>query len=103
VTTEQWGVLLIYVATPAANLFPLLYILTADWKSTWAGRAVTVSKVGLAALVDAALLYQIKGGNYRFHDQVILVAFGLITLGTYLYLFAFAREQYRKRNGRGIA
>jgi hypothetical protein len=35
---------------------------------------------------------------YPYHDQLILVAFALITIGTYLYLFAFAREQYLKRN-----
>lgn len=97
-TTEEWGVLLVYLATPAANLFPLLYIATADWFASWTGRAVATSKLGLAALVDAALLYQIKGGNYAYHDQVIVAAFGLITVGTYLYLFAFLREQYRKRN-----
>lgn len=102
--TAWWGVFLTYLCVPAANMFPLLYGTTAPWYRSWTGRAIMVSKIGLALLVDAALLFHIIGNrSYRYHDQIILVAFAFITVGTYMYLFAFAREQYVKRNHPTIA
>lgn len=99
-TAEDWSLVLVWVAFPAANLFPILYMISASWWGTWAGRAVVVSKIGLAALVDASVLFRIHGGDYPGRTQVILVAFSLIVIGTYMYLFAFIREQYLERHGR---
>jgi hypothetical protein len=50
VTTAWWGTLLTYLAVPAANLFPLLYATTAPWWRSWTGRAIIISKTGLAAV-----------------------------------------------------
>ena len=97
-TVEQWGDLLAFTCAPAANMFWLLYWTTAPWWRSWSGRAVITSKLGLAVLVDAAVLYRLLGRDYYGHEVIVLVAFGLITVGTWLYLFAFAHEQYRRRN-----
>lgn len=97
--TEDWGTFLTFLCFPAAVLFPLLYGTTAPWWRSWTGRAVITSKVGLATLVFTAMLFRLNGGApYPGFDLLRVVAFGLITIGTYLYLFAFAREQYLKRN-----
>lgn len=96
---EQWGTFLAFVCAPAANLFPLLYGTTAPWWRSWTGRAIIISKVGLALLVDAAVLFRWNGAKpYWGFNELRLGAFALITVGTYLYLFAFAHEQYMKRN-----
>jgi hypothetical protein len=97
-TTDQWGVLLLYIAAPATLLFPFLYVLSARWWGTLTGTAVVISKFGLAGLVGAALIYHLHGDvDYPLHDQLVLVAFGLIALGTWLYLFALIRVQIMSR------
>lgn len=100
-TTEQWAVLLTYLCAPAANVFWLAYGLSAPWYRTVVGYAVIISKLGLAGLVDAGVLFHIHGSReYPYHDQLILVSFGLITVGTWVYLVALTREQYLKRHRR---
>lgn len=96
---EDWGTLLTFLCLPAAVMFPLLYATTAPWWKSWSGRAVLTSKVGLALLVIAAAMFRMNSEvPYPGFDVLRIVAFGLITVGTYLYLFAFAREQYLRRN-----
>lgn len=93
-----WGHLLPFLCAPAANLFWLLYGTTTNWYRRLTGWAIIISKLGLAALVDATVLYLLLGRDYSGHAVVLIVAFGIITVGTWLYLIAFAREQYLKRN-----
>ncbi len=96
--TQQWGNLLAYLCFPAVNIFWLLYAWTAPWWKSWSGCAVIISTLGLAALVDASVLFRLLGDDYPGRQQIVLVAFGVITVGTYLYLIAFARVQYLKRH-----
>lgn len=96
---DEWARLLAFVAFPACVMFPLLYGTTTPWYRSWTGRAIIISKVGLAGLVGSAVAFYWRGNrDYAFHAQLVLGSFALITVGTYLYLFAFAREQYLKRN-----
>jgi hypothetical protein len=100
VTTDQVATLLVYIAAPAATLFPIAYAIAAPWWSTWTGRAVLVSKVGLALLVDAALAFHLHGDTeYPYHSQLILVAFALIVVGTYMYFAALIQQQIIRLRG----
>lgn len=96
-TTAQFGTLLLYLGAPGATLFVTGYILTAPWFKSLIGWAIVISKIGLAGLVDLALLYRFLGPTYPYHDQAILGSFALIVVGTYLYLAVLVREQIQKR------
>ena len=96
-TVDQVSLLLLIIAAPAATLFPILYMLTAPWWQTWVGRALVVSKIGLAVLVDASLAFHYLGPAYPHRAEVTLTAFALIVVGTWLYLGALVREQILKR------
>lgn len=97
-TTQQIGTWLLYFAAPAANLFPVLYALSAPWHRSAVGRAIVTSKVGLALLVDAAVIAHFtRSLTYPYHDQLVLFAFALIAVGTWMYLGALTEEQIRKR------
>lgn len=93
-TTDEAWLWLLYAAAPAATLFPLLYTATRWWKRT-TGWAIWLSKVGLAILVDSALLLHVVGlENYQYRSQVLMIGFVFITAGTWLYLFVFLRARF---------
>jgi hypothetical protein len=96
-TTEEASTLIIFVAAPATTLFPILYMLTAPWYRSLVGWAIVISKLGLAALVDASLAFHFFGPHYAGRPAFVLGAFSLIVVGTWLYLFALIREQLMKR------
>jgi hypothetical protein len=103
-TTDQVATLLVYIAAPAATLFPLAYAIAAPWWSSWTGRAVLVSKVGLALLVDASLAFRLHGStDYPGRAQLVLVAFALIVVGTYMYFAALIQQQFLRHRQRGTS
>lgn len=97
--TEQWANAFAFACFPAVNLFVLLYGAYAPWWRSWTGRAVITTILGLAVLIDSAVVYRLNHKlPYPYQAQMLLAAFGLIALGTNLYLLAFVSEQFVKRN-----
>ena len=100
-TSQQVGDILVFIAVPSATLFPILYGLTAPFYRSMTGWAIVTAKVGLAMLVDASAAFRLFGPYYPYRAQVLLVAFGVIVVGSWLYLIAYVRIQYLKRYKRG--
>jgi hypothetical protein len=78
------ALVLVIAMAPFATLFALAYMLTRPWWTTAIGRAILVSSLSLALLIDISLLYQWLGDDYYFRDAVRLTVFQLI-LGGILY------------------
>lgn len=96
-STEQWANVFAFASFPAVNLLVLLYGCTAKWWRSWTGRAVITTFLGLAILIDSAVLYRLHDKQpYPHQAQMLLAAFGLIALGANLYLLAFVTEQFYK-------
>ena len=98
--SEQVTLYLLWFTAPAATLFPVLYMVYAPWQRSLVGRAIVISKIGLACLVDASLAYHFAGPNYPYRTQVVLGSFALIGVWTWLYLIALLREQVIRRHTR---
>ena len=98
--SEQVTLYLLWFTAPAATLFPILYMASAPWWQSLVGRAIVISKIGLACLVDASLAYHFLGPDYPYRTQVVLGSFALIGVGTWLYLIALTREQITPRINR---
>lgn len=98
-SAEQWANLFAFGGCPAVNLLVLLYGTTAPWWRSWTGRAVITTFLGLAILIDSAVVYRLHDKMpFPYQEQMLLAAFGLIALGANLYLTAFVHEQFVKRN-----
>jgi hypothetical protein len=64
------------------------------------GWALMTAKFGLAMLVDLSLMFRWFGPDYPHREGFLLVAFAVITVGSYLYLAVFLRVQYAAWKGR---
>lgn len=93
-TLEDWGNLLVNSAVPGTTAFVVLYGLFARWYESLAGIALFTSKVGFLALVWAAFVVRWLGPDYGARPYVIIVAFGVIVAGVYLYLVAFIYDRF---------
>jgi len=96
-TADNAAYVLLIASAPPATLFPLLYGFTLPWYASLIGRALMISSVGLALLVDISLAYRILGAEYQARDFVRISVFSLITIGSYLQLWALIRERQANR------
>lgn len=92
--------ILILLAAPAATLYPLLFCLTAPWRGAGAwwrspiGRALMTKAMGLALLIDLALLHRVVE-PYPGQEAVRLVVFSLIVAGVWMALGALIYEKHK--------
>lgn len=94
------AVVIVVAAAPFATLFAFAYMLTRPWWTTAIGRAMLVSSLSLALLIDISLLYQWLGDNYALRDAVRLTVFTLILAGVVFKCWAlFAPARFRPRWG----
>ncbi len=86
---------LIFALVVPANLFPLLYGITAPWERTEPGRAAMTSAVALALLVDLSFLVRWLGEDYRFREWVTFGLVLIILAGSTMNLLALVRTQIK--------
>jgi hypothetical protein len=84
---------LVYLTAPAQTAFILLYGFGSPWWRTLLGRALFTKALGLALLLDLALLFQVYEGSYAYRDAARLSVFSLIALGAWLQLAALIKER----------
>lgn len=98
-SAETAAVALIIIAAPAATLFPFVYgwVARGVWWHNPTGRALMASSVGLALLIDIALIYKAFGDDYALRDAVRLSVYALIALGAWLKLGALLYEWAKSR------
>lgn len=77
------ALILVIGIAPPSTLFALGYVLTRPWWSTRIGRAMLISTLGLALLVDIALLYNFLGDDYALRDAVRLTVYWVICVGAW--------------------
>lgn len=83
---------LVYLAMPAAVLYPLIYATRVKWWSTWVGQALLVKAVGVLALLTVSALYQFFGPDYPGRDFVRITGMTLLAVGLWYALIAMLRE-----------
>lgn len=83
---------LIYLAWPAAFLYPLVYVIRAKWWKTWIGQALLIKAVGVWILLTVSLLYQFFGPDYWGRDALRITGASLVTVGIWYALVAMLRE-----------
>lgn len=88
------------VGAPALTLFVLLYAVTVPWRDEWITRALMVSSIGTAGLIDLALLNRVLPPEYLFQQELLLTVLVFMSAGGWLKLVALLVEkvpQWRKR------
>lgn len=70
----DWQVTFLTITGVAATLFPVIYTVFAPWWRSQVGRALVVSDVSLAALVDLSLLGYWFGWHFSNHVSTAVVA-----------------------------
>lgn len=90
--TDVTSILVFALAVPA-NLFPLLYGITAPWERSEPGRAAMTSAIALAMLVDLSFLVRWLGDDYRFREYVTFGLVLLILAGSTMNVVALLRTQ----------
>lgn len=79
-TWEGVAVALVLCMVPFANLNPVLYAKYFPWRATKEGRAVVLSWVGLALLIDAATFYMLVP-SFPGKPLVAVVIYAVILVG----------------------
>jgi hypothetical protein len=88
-TVQTVGLWLIRVAAVAATAGWLIYC-TAPFYRSLLGRALWTSMLGLALLLDLALMFRVWDGHLRTKQYVALGVYALLALGAVLTLTAVA-------------
>jgi len=96
VSRDDWALLLLLLAAPAATLYPAVLVATTRWHQSLIGRALLTKAVGLALLIDLSLAYRVLGADYQGRDAARLTVFGLITIGVWMQLYALLRNKVRQ-------
>jgi len=96
-TLDHLAMLLVALAAPPANLFPLLYALRSAWWTSTVGRALMVLGVGLAALVDLSLLFAWLGPDYPGRNVLRVGVYSLVVVGLWAVLGSLVQAQARAR------
>lgn len=89
--------IMIIVAFPPVNLFPLLYGVGAPWWRSIEGQAVMLATTGLALLIDLSLMARVFQLSEPTLDVLRVTVFGVIILGAYWKLAMLIRLQYLRR------
>lgn len=98
-TADQIFAGLVYLAWPAAFLYPLIYCIRATWWRTWVGQALLVKACGVLLLLSVSALYQFFGPDYWGRDVVRITGMALLAFGLWYALIAMLRE-FRARDRR---
>jgi hypothetical protein len=81
------SVVFMYLIAIPANGFPIIYGTFFPWFKSWLGRALFTKAIGIALLVDTAVLYQLLGDDYPGRGLIRFIAFGTVLIGIYLQFF----------------
>jgi hypothetical protein len=99
-TVAQWDQILLglaWLTAPPTTAFVLVYGLTTRWyRNGFLGYALMFSSLGLAMLMDAALLYRMLG-EYQLRPVVLFVIFTFICIGAWLKFIALLVEKWHGR------
>lgn len=104
-TVDQAAQWLVYAAAPPVTVFVVLYGFTTPWWTTWIGRALLVSSIGFALLLDLSAAYQLLGADYLGRAAVRLTVLSIVCAGAWLKLIALLVEKRRghqRRSQRGL-
>lgn len=85
-TADRVMVLILVLAAPAVNLYPILYAFR-PWRTTPQGRALMVKALGNVIVVDVVLAYLLFG-DYPLRDPVRITGFGLFAVGVWALLIS---------------
>lgn len=85
-SASDWGLTLIWIGGIAATSFVLLYGFTRLWWSSWIGRALIMSSLGLTLLFDLSLYVHYHPFDLTQTQANCVV--GVAVLGACLKLFA---------------
>jgi hypothetical protein len=96
-TLDTIAVVLLVLAAPAANCFPVVYAFR-PWRSSQIGRALMTKAVGLAIFIDVALLALVFP-DYPLRPQIRVVAFSLVVVGIWYQFIAMARASHQRSGG----
>ena len=94
-TISDWQICTLVVAAAASTLFVFAYGLFARWWRTQVGRALMLSEISLAILLDLSLVAHWTG--YRVPDGVAEGIFIGIAVTSLMRLYAFGYVQVRSR------
>jgi hypothetical protein len=90
---------------PPLTVFCVLYYFTVPWKDEWITRALMVSSIGTAGLIDLALLRRLFPG-FPLYDECVLTVLVFMSAGGILKLLALLRDKvptWRARRRRRLA
>ncbi|WP_269304943.1 putative phage holin [Aeromicrobium sp. HA] len=93
---DQIFAALVYVALPAAVLYPVLYATRVKWWRTWVGQALLIKATGVLLLLTVSALYQFFGPDYFGRDEVRITGMALLAIGLWYALAAMLREFKRR-------
>ena len=91
----DWQMTFLTITGAAASLFPIIYTVFAPWWRSQVGRALVVSDISLAALVDLSLLGYWFGWHFSEHVSTAVVA--LIAIAALLRCWAVIDVQVIKQ------
>lgn len=91
---------IIWAAAPPATMLVVLYAATAPFWRTSAGRALIVSKIALALLIDLTLLFHAVPGHIEAKMRIALVVYVLIAAGAWLMFLELVRAQVLRHRSR---
>lgn len=87
-TLRSISAAVVILAIVPANAFPICYARWFPfWKSTL-GSALMTKAIGMALLIDVAVLYTIFGDDYFLREVVRIVVYALVVGGMYYQLVA---------------
>lgn len=89
-TLDAIAVVLLVLAAPPANMFPVVYAFR-PWRESLIGRALMTKAIGLAVMIDVGLLTLILGTDYPLRAVVRVVAFSLVVIGIWFQFIAMAK------------
>lgn len=94
-SSTDWAVVLVWVAAVPQTLFILGYGFSSRWWISWIGRALFVSSLALALLLDLSLVtFYFKGLLNETETNVILA---VVALGAILKLTALVYDKRQRR------
>lgn len=76
------------IGAPALTTFVFLYAVTVPWQNEWITRALMVSSIGTAGLIDLALLNRVLPPNYFGQQELLLTVLVFMSAGGFLKLVA---------------
>lgn len=93
VDPEPLSLWVVGVGAPALTLFVVLYAFTVPWRGEWITRALMVSSLGTAGLIDLALLNRVLPPDYPLQQELLLTVLVFMSAGGWLKLLALLRDK----------